>query len=221
MLSRSLARSVAPLVSARAAHTDKHMPDLQYFRKQTTNSTHPANSQFLTEELERKELDRHKSYVMTAALGSILVYSGGNLAWKVVSTLLPTRSVQALASVEIDIGGIPEGKTCLFKWRGKPIFIAHRTPEDITREDGVDVGALRHQEADADRCPNPEWMVVIGICTHLGCVPIANAGNFNGYFCPCHGSHYDASGRIRQGPAPLNLEVPPYKFMDENTILIG
>lgn len=104
---------------------------------------------------------------------------------------------------------------------GKPLFIKHRTSEEISREQAVPVSTLRDPEPDANRTKNPEWLVVIGVCTHLGCVPIANAGDFGGYYCPCHGSHYDASGRIRKGPAPLNLEVPPYEFPDDSTLIVG
>ena len=100
-------------------------------------------------------------------------------------------------------------------------FFTSRTPEEIEAETSVDVATLRDPEHDTERVKNPEWLVIIGVCTHLGCVPIANAGEFGGYYCPCHGSHYDASGRIRKGPAPLNLEVPYYEFMDEETMLVG
>ena len=113
------------------------------------------------------------------------------------------------------------GESGVFVWRGKPIFVKHRTPADIKREESVSVGELRHPQADAERVVDPNWLVVIGICTHLGCVPIDNAGEFHGYYCPCHGSHYDASGRIRKGPAPLNLEVPPYTFTNPTTVVIG
>ena len=100
------------------------------------------------------------------------------------------------------------------------IYIS-RTADEIEAECSVDVATLRDPEHDTERVKNPEWLVIIGVCTHLGCVPIANAGEFGGYYCPCHGSHYDASGRIRKGPAPLNLEVPYYEFMDEETMLVG
>lgn len=108
-----------------------------------------------------------------------------------------------------------------FKWRGKPLFVRHRTTEEIEEVAGVDVNSLRDPEADHERVQKPEWLVLIGVCTHLGCVPIANAGEFGGYFCPCHGSHYDASGRIRKGPAPLNLEVPTYEFTSEDLMVVG
>lgn len=132
-----------------------------------------------------------------------------------------TADVLALAKIEIKLADIPEGKSVTFKWRGKPLFIRHRTSEEISVEQSVAVATLRDAEHDNDRVQNPKWLVVIGVCTHLGCVPIANAGDFGGYYCPCHGSHYDASGRIRKGPAPLNLEVPPYTFPDEGLLIVG
>lgn len=113
------------------------------------------------------------------------------------------------------------GKNVTFKWRGKPLFVKHRTAEDIEREGAVSLAELRDPQSDADRVANPKFLVVLGVCTHLGCVPIANAGNFGGYYCPCHGSHYDGSGRIRAGPAPLNLEVPPHKFTNPTTLVVG
>lgn len=132
-----------------------------------------------------------------------------------------SADVLAMASAEFDLSEIAPGKTVTVKWRGKPVFIRHRTPTEISTEQGVNMAHLRDQEADSARTIKPEWLVVLGICTHLGCVPISGAGDFNGWFCPCHGSHYDTSGRIRKGPAPLNLEVPPYKFIEDAKILVG
>lgn len=140
---------------------------------------------------------------------------------KFISSMSASADVLALASAEFEIGEIPVGKTITVKWRGKPVFIRHRSSDEISTEDGVPMAHLRDQESDDERVQKPEWLVVLGICTHLGCVPISNAGEFNGWFCPCHGSHYDVSGRIRKGPAPLNLEVPPYKFIGDDKILIG
>mmetsp|Transcript_5473 Transcript_5473/g.9993 ORF Transcript_5473/g.9993 Transcript_5473/m.9993 type:complete len:247 (-) Transcript_5473:274-1014(-) len=143
------------------------------------------------------------------------------LVVKFVSSMSASADVLALASAEFDIGGVGVGKTITVKWRGKPVFIRHRTPEEISTEANVSLDNLRDEEADEERTLQPEWLIVLGICTHLGCVPISGAGDYNGWFCPCHGSHYDVSGRIRKGPAPLNLEVPPYKFTGEGKILIG
>lgn len=132
-----------------------------------------------------------------------------------------TADVLALAKIEIDLSTIPEGKNAVFKWRGKPLFVRHRTQEEIDEVRSVEVSTLRHQQHDEDRVVRPEWLILIGVCTHLGCVPIANAGEFGGYFCPCHGSHYDASGRVRKGPAPENLEVPEYFFDEGDTLVVG
>ena len=111
-------------------------------------------------------------------------------------------------------------------WRGKPIFIRHRTSEEIRTANDASVNELKHMASDESRVKNPKWLVVVGVCTHLGCVPLGqkvgdNKGEFGGWFCPCHGSHYDTSGRIRKGPAPLNLEVPPYDFVSDEIIKIG
>jgi len=140
---------------------------------------------------------------------------------KFLLSMSASADVLALASLEVDLSKIEVGQTVTVKWRGKPVFIRRRTPAEIEKEVTVDSGELRDPQADADRAQNPEWLVVVGVCTHLGCVPISNAGDYNGWFCPCHGSHYDASGRIRKGPAPYNLEVPEYKFLDETKMIVG
>jgi ubiquinol-cytochrome c reductase iron-sulfur subunit len=124
--------------------------------------------------------------------------------------------------VPVDLSKIEVGQTVTVKWRGKPVFIRRRTEGEIERENGVDAASLRDPQTDAERVrAGPEWLVVVGVCTHLGCVPISNAGDYNGWFCPCHGSHYDASGRIRRGPAPYNLEVPEYKFLSDTKMMVG
>ncbi|KAK4754676.1 hypothetical protein SAY87_002780 [Trapa incisa] len=143
------------------------------------------------------------------------------LVLKLVLSMSASKDVLALASLEVDLSSIEPGTTVTVKWRGKPVFIRRRTEDDIKLANSIDVGSLRDPQLDADRVKNPEWLVVIGVCTHLGCIPLPNAGDFGGWFCPCHGSHYDISGRIRKGPAPYNLEVPTYSFLEENKLLIG
>jgi ubiquinol-cytochrome c reductase iron-sulfur subunit len=143
-----------------------------------------------------------------------------------VDSLNPAADTLALATVEVDLSGIPAGESRTVMWRGKPVFIRHRTPEQIQSAGEVDVSTLRDPQADKDRVKKPEWLVTVGVCTHLGCVPLGQKatephGEFGGWFCPCHGSHYDSSGRIRKGPAPLNLEVPAYVFVNDTTIRIG
>lgn len=143
------------------------------------------------------------------------------LILKFVLSMSASKDVLALASLEVDLSSIEPGTTVTVKWRGKPVFIRRRTDEDIKLANSVDLGSLRDPQEDAARVKNPEWLIVVGVCTHLGCIPLPNAGDYGGWFCPCHGSHYDISGRIRKGPAPYNLEVPTYSFLDENKLMIG
>ncbi len=148
-------------------------------------------------------------------------YSAKVIVTDLVSSMSASADVLALAKIEIKLNDIPEGKSVTFKWRGKPLFIRHRTDEEIQSEKNVNLSELRDPQHDSERAQNPKFLVVLGVCTHLGCVPIANAGEFGGYYCPCHGSHYDASGRIRKGPAPLNLEIPPYTFPEDGLLVVG
>jgi ubiquinol-cytochrome c reductase iron-sulfur subunit len=116
---------------------------------------------------------------------------------------------------------VEEGATITVKWRGKPVFIQYRTDEQIQTARNVALSDLKDPQKDDDRVVDPKYLIVVGVCTHLGCVPIAGAGNYAGWFCPCHGSHYDGSGRIREGPAPYNLEVPEYRFTPDGKVIIG
>ncbi|THG21639.1 hypothetical protein TEA_000268 [Camellia sinensis var. sinensis] len=143
------------------------------------------------------------------------------LVLKFVLSMSATKDVLALASVEVDLSSIEPGTTVTVKWRGKPVFIRRRTEDDIKLANSVDLASLRDPQEDSVRVKDPEWLIVVGVCTHLGCIPLPNAGDFGGWFCPCHGSHYDISGRIRKGPAPYNLEVPTYSFLEENKLMIG
>ncbi|KAJ6811645.1 cytochrome b-c1 complex subunit Rieske-4, mitochondrial-like [Iris pallida] len=143
------------------------------------------------------------------------------LVLKLVLSMSASKDVLAMASLEVDLSSIEPGSTVTVKWRGKPVFIRRRTEDDIKLANSVDVASLRDPQEDAVRVKDPEWLIVVGVCTHLGCIPLPNAGDYGGWFCPCHGSHYDISGRIRKGPAPFNLEVPTYSFLEENKLLIG
>ncbi|KOO24315.1 ubiquinol--cytochrome-c reductase-like protein [Chrysochromulina tobinii] len=143
------------------------------------------------------------------------------LVVKFFAAMNPAADVLALASLEVDIGNLQPGNCMIVKWRGKPVFIRSRTEDEIAAATSVPMGELRDPQADEDRVQKAETLVCIGVCTHLGCVPINGAGDYNGWFCPCHGSHYDTSGRIRKGPAPLNLEIPPYSFVDDTKLLVG
>jgi ubiquinol-cytochrome c reductase iron-sulfur subunit len=162
-------------------------------------------------------------YIATAAFGGV----GGALAvWPLIDQMNPSSDVLALASTEVDVSTIAEGQAITVVWRGKPVFIRHRTEKEIATARDVAAGDLIDPQADEQRVQKPEWLVMVGVCTHLGCVPLGQKatdphGEYGGWFCPCHGSHYDTSGRIRKGPAPLNLEIPPYEFLDDTRIKIG
>ena len=157
---------------------------------------------------------------------AMAVVGVGAFAWPFIDSMNPSASVLALASTEVDLAPVAVGQAITVVWRGKPVFVRHRTAEDISAAENVNVGSLPDPETDQARVQKPEWLVMVGICTHLGCVPLGQRptdpkGNFGGWFCPCHGSHYDTSGRIRQGPAPRNLEIPGYVFMTDTSIRIG
>ncbi|MFZ0496427.1 MAG: ubiquinol-cytochrome c reductase iron-sulfur subunit [Methylocella sp.] len=158
-------------------------------------------------------------FVATGAMGAV---GAGFAAWPLINQMSPDATTLAAASAEVDIANIAEGQIVTVKWRGKPIFISHRTQKEIEAVRAVPLSALPDPATDESRVQKPEWLVVIGICTHLGCVPLKNDGpHEGGYFCPCHGSVYDASGRIRYGPAPYNLALPPYKFAGDTKVTIG
>ena len=170
-------------------------------------------------ESDKKKPNR-RDFIVTAttAAGAVGV---GAAVWPLIDQMNPDASVKALASTEVDISGLQPGQSITVLWRGKPVFIKRRTQEEIDSARAVDLKDLKHPEKDEDRAKNPEWLVMLGVCTHLGCVPLADKGEYNAWFCPCHGSHYDTSGRIRKGPAPTNLEVPKYVFVNSKTIKIG
>lgn len=158
---------------------------------------------------------------MVGSMGLLGTVGAKSTVESFLSSLSASADVLAMAKVEVKLGAIPEGKNVIVKWQGKPVFIRHRTQDEIDEANQVQVSNLRDPQTDADRVKKPEWLVMLGICTHLGCVPIGEAGDFGGWFCPCHGSHYDISGRIRRGPAPLNLEIPAYDFTDDETLMVG
>ena len=168
---------------------------------------------------EDKKTNR-RDFIFTAsyALGAV---GAGAVVWPLIDQMNPDASVKALASTEVDISGVERGQSITVLWRGKPVFIRRRTDDEIAKAKEVNLKELKHPEKDEDRAKDPEWLVMLGVCTHLGCVPLGDKGEYGGWFCPCHGSHYDTSGRIRKGPAPTNLEIPKYEFMDNNTIKIG
>tara|TARA_B100000676_G_C17897381_1_gene742636 strand:- start:483 stop:992 length:510 start_codon:yes stop_codon:yes gene_type:complete len=167
---------------------------------------------------EKKVKRREFIFTATYAVGAVGV---GATVWPLIDQMNPDASVKALASTEVDVSNVEKGQSITVLWRGKPVFIRRRTDEEIAEARDVKLEELKHPEKDEDRAKDPEWLVMLGVCTHLGCVPLGEKGEYGGWFCPCHGSHYDTSGRIRIGPAPTNMEVPKYEFVNSNIIKIG
>jgi ubiquinol-cytochrome c reductase iron-sulfur subunit len=163
------------------------------------------------------------------ATGAAAAVGAASLAWPLISQMNPDASTLALASTEVDVSSVAEGAILTVKWRGKPVFVRHRTAKEIEDARKAPVADLPDPQSDQYRvkqstiggAAHPEWLVVVGVCTHLGCVPLGHEGPYDGWFCPCHGSIYDTSGRIRQGPAPRNLEVPAYAFLSDSKLQIG
>lgn len=179
------------------------------------------------------ETRRDFLYIATGAMGAVVV---GAAVWPLIDQMNPSADVLALASIEVDVGGIEPGTQITVKWRGKPVFIRRRTEAEIEEARAVALDELKDQSAqnpnlagtvpatDENRTLDEagEWLVMMGVCTHLGCVPLGDgAGNFGGWFCPCHGSHYDTAGRVRQGPAPENLWIPQAAFISDTVIKLG
>ena len=169
---------------------------------------------------QKKETGERRDFLFTAsyALGAVGV---GAAVWPLIDQMNPDASVKALSTTEVDISNVSLGKTITVLWRGKPVFIRKRTQKEINEAQNIKLEDLKDPQKDQDRVKKAEWLVMVGVCTHLGCVPLGNKGDFDGWFCPCHGSHYDTSGRVRKGPAPTNLEIPKYEFINNNTIKIG
>ena len=161
-------------------------------------------------------------------LSTISIGAVGTAAfiWPFLKSMNPAEDTLALGTTEVDVSAIEEGQSITVKWRGKPVFIRKRTKIEIEEAKAVNIADLKDPEEDINRVKKDEWLVLVGVCTHLGCVPLGqkltdSKGEYNGWYCPCHGSHYDTSGRIRKGPAPENLAVPPYSFLNDTTIKIG
>jgi len=188
------------------SHSSSQVPDFSGYRR-SEESGDPSKRAF--------------TYLMIGTTGVLSTVIVKNLVVDFLVNMSASADVLALAKVEVDIANIPEGKGVVIKWRGKPVFIRHRTQDEIAQANAVNLSELRDPQEDSARVQKPEWLVLLGVCTHLGCVPIGEAGDFGGWFCPCHGSHYDISGRIRKGPAPLNLDVPEYEFAEGGKLVIG
>ncbi len=192
--------------------------------KQTTKKAQASKS---TDNHAADHADNHerRDFMSYLAVG-MGVTGAAAFMWPIVDSMNPSADVLALSSTEVDLSSIEEGQAIIVKWRGKPVFIRHRTQEEIDAARQDDSAVLVDPQSDEERVVKPEWLIMVGVCTHLGCIPLGNKtgevkGEYGGWFCPCHGSHYDTSGRIRKGPAPTNLTVPEYQFLSDNVIRIG
>ncbi|KAK0636716.1 ubiquinol-cytochrome c reductase iron-sulfur subunit, mitochondrial [Bombardia bombarda] len=227
--SRALARSAAlrltPATAARAISTSPVVRDASSssfespFKGESKSSKIPDFSKYMSK--GSGSSNQLISYFLVGTMGAISAAGAKSTIQEFLKNMAASADVLAMAKVEVDLAAIPEGKNVIIKWRGKPVFIRHRTAGEIDEANQVNIASLRDPQADEDRVKKPEWLVMLGVCTHLGCVPIGEAGEYGGWFCPCHGSHYDISGRIRKGPAPLNLEIPAYDFPEEDKLIIG
>jgi ubiquinol-cytochrome c reductase iron-sulfur subunit len=159
-------------------------------------------------------------YVAAGAVGAVGV---AGVAWPLINQMNPDASVLALATIEQDISNIAEGESVTIKWRGLPVFVRHRTQAEIDEAKAVPMSDLKDPETDEQRTKegHEQWLIMIANCTHLGCIPVGESGEYGGWFCPCHGSVYDTAGRIRKGPAPKNLVLPPYEFLSDTLVQIG
>ena len=158
-----------------------------------------------------------------SAMGATFAVSA---LYPLIQSMEPAADTLALSTTEVDLTPVAVGQSITAVWRGKPVFIRHRTPKEIAESAAANLADLKDPQADADRVKKAEWLVLVGVCTHLGCIPLGQKptdprGEYDGWYCPCHGSQYDTSGRIRKGPAPANLAVPPYAFTSDTAIKIG
>ena len=170
-----------------------------------------------------KQKRRDFLQLSTLSIGAI---GAGAFIWPFISSMNPAEDTLAMGTTEVDVSNLEAGQSLTVKWRGKPVFIRKRTQKEIQEAKLVNINELKDPQKDFERVKQEEWLVLVGVCTHLGCVPLGqkltdSKGEYNGWYCPCHGSHYDTSGRIRKGPAPTNLPVPPYTFLNDTTIKIG
>jgi len=215
-----------PAITSIAKFSPENFRPVGYFENAPVpDSCVPAGHlDFRTNRLPLNHADRRPFfYFMSASLGFISISIVRSIVCKAVHSLWPSKDVFAAGVVEVDLRPIEMGQNFVVKWRGKPVFVRRRTPDMIAKakKDDVLLTSMRDPEIDSVRAQRPEWLIMIGVCTHLGCIPFVDQGNWGGWFCPCHGSHYDHSGRIRQGPAPKNMEVPPHAFMDDFTVKLG
>ena len=174
---------------------------------------------------DQEEGGARRDFLMLTA-GAFGAVGVGAAVWPLIDQMNPAADTLAASTTEVNLEPIEIGQRVLVKWRGKPVFISRRSKKSIDEARSVKLADLVDRQSDQERARNPEWLILVGVCTHLGCIPAGTKagelrGEFGGWFCPCHGSHYDTSGRIRKGPAPKNLEVPDYAFLPGNKVVIG
>ena len=172
--------------------------------------------------------DGSKRDFIFLATGATAAAGAAAVGWPLVAQMGKAADTLAAGSIEIDLSKVAQGQQLKMLWRGKPVFVRHRTAAEIEAAEATELSELKDPATDTDRLVagpdgnvNKKFLVMVGVCTHFGCVPVGEAGDFDGWYCPCHGSHYDTSGRIRKGPAPTNMEIPPYSFINENVIKVG
>ncbi|XP_022342144.2 cytochrome b-c1 complex subunit Rieske, mitochondrial-like [Crassostrea virginica] len=200
-------------LARRNYHTDIPPPDFSHYRSHTAKKANVPREEF---DVSRKVF----SYTIVGGVSAATLYLGKEIVQDLVGYLDINDAARALAITEIKLDEIPVGKSMLTTWKGMPLFVRHRTEAEIKTEQEVDLLSLRDPQHDSDRSLVPEWMILVGVCTHLGCIPLQDQGSFaGGMYCPCHGSHYDSSGRIRKGPAPLNLTVAPHKIKGDYLVV--
>lgn len=216
-------------MARKRAHSAASLKSLASCRSECDQEEHrPVSANDTTEPTRRDFL-----YIATGMAGVVGV---AGAVWPFIDQMQPDASTLALATVDVDISAIQPGMSVTAKWRGKPVFIRNRTEEEVAEAQEVAIADLKDPVARNENIPadaqatdlarsagegRENWIIMIGSCTHLGCVPLGQAGDFGGWFCPCHGSHYDTAGRIRKGPAPTNLPVPTFSFISDTTIRIG
>lgn len=173
--------------------------------------------------IDAEPIEEKRRDFMVLTGSALTAIGGAAVLWPFIDSMNPAADTLALASIEVDLNAIALGQSITVKWRGKPVFIRHRTSKEVAEAKSVDLGELPDPQTDDARTKEgkEQWLVMVGVCTHLGCVPLGQAGDYGGWFCPCHGSHYDTAGRIRRGPAPKNLLVPEYSFLTDTRIKIG
>jgi len=174
------------------------------------------------------DIDEGKRDFIHLATGAAAAVGGAAVVWPFVAQMGKAKDTLALGSIEINLSGIPVGSQLKTLWRGKPVFVRHRTAKEIEEAVNTDISDCPDPQTDderlvADKDGNlrPEFLVMVGVCTHFGCIPVGEQGDYDGWYCPCHGSHYDTSGRIRKGPAPKNMEIPTYSYLSADVIKVG